>query len=99
VGARLTVVSACETAVAEIAHLPDEAFSLSTAFLAAGSAGAVATLWSIDDAATALLMTRFYEELFDGGHPARALRRAQLWLRSLSEAEEAAFVAVHPSLA
>jgi CHAT domain-containing protein len=96
---RLAVVSACQTAVlADIARAPDEAFSLSTAFLAAGSAGAVATLWSIDDVPTALLMTRFYEELFDGKGPAQALRQAQLWLRDLHEAEEAAFLAAHPAL-
>jgi len=96
--ARLTVLSACETAVAEIARLPDEAFSLSTAFLAAGSAGAVATLWSIDDAATALLMTRFYEELFNGSQPTQALRRTQLWIRELTETEEDAFLDEHPWL-
>ncbi len=98
-GARLTVISACETAVFGIAHLPDEAFSLGTAFLAAGSAGAIATLWSIDDVATALLMTRFYEEMFERGlAPAGALRRAQLWLRDLEHDDEAAFLAVHPAL-
>ena len=97
--ARLTVISACETAVFGIAHLPDEAFSLGTAFLAAGSAGAIATLWSIDDVATALLMTRFYEELFEAGlSPAGALRRAQLWLRDLKEDDEAAFLSEHPAL-
>ena len=97
--ARLTVLSACETYVPEIGRLPDEVFSLSTVFLAAGSAGAVATLWSIDDAATAVLMTRFYEELFYGLEPAQALRRAQLWLRDLNEADEAIFLAAHPALA
>jgi CHAT domain-containing protein/tetratricopeptide (TPR) repeat protein len=98
-GARLTVISACETAVFGIAHLPDEAFSLGTAFLAAGSAGAIATLWSIDDVATAMLMTRFYEEMFERGlAPAGALRSAQLWLRDLKQDDEAAFLAEHPAL-
>ena len=89
--ARLSVISACETAVTEMGTAPDEAFSLATAFLAAGSAGAVATLFSIDDAATALLMTRFYESLLTGGSPARALRESQLWLRDLQETEGGSF--------
>jgi CHAT domain-containing protein len=97
--ARVTVVSACQTAViADIARFPDEAFSLSTAFLAAGSASAVATLWSVDDAATALLMTRLYEELLNGKQPAQALRRGQLWLRDLTETEETTFLAARPAL-
>jgi CHAT domain-containing protein len=90
------VLSACETAAAEMMKSPDEVFSLSTVFLAAGSAGTVATLWSINDAAAALVVTRFYEELFNGSQPAQALRRAQLWLRDLTETEEAVFLAAHP---
>jgi len=96
--ARLTVMSACETAVVELLELENEAFSLGSAFLAAGSASAVATLWPIDDAATALLMTRFYEELFSEHHPVQALRRAQLWLRDLNEAEETTYLAAHAQL-
>jgi CHAT domain-containing protein len=85
--------------VADIAQLPDEVFSLSTAFLSAGSAGAIATLWSIDDLTTAMLMTRCYEEMLANNHaPAEALRLAQRWLRDISEEDEAEFLAAHPAL-
>lgn len=97
---RLTVVSACQTASASISHLPNEVLATSTAMLAAGSACAVASLWAVDDVATALLMTRMYEEMFDHGQrPPEALRAAQLWLRGLSVADEQVFLSHHPALA
>ncbi len=97
---RLAVLSACQTAVPDIGQLPGEAISTSTALLLAGSASVIATLWPVDDAATALLMVKFYEEHLGGGlPPAAALRRAQLWLRDLDASMESDFLAVHPALA
>ncbi|MEM8963794.1 MAG: CHAT domain-containing protein, partial [Acidobacteriota bacterium] len=49
--------------------------SLGAAFLASGSEHVVAALWSIDDAATARLVTRFYQH--DWEEPSRALAAAQ----------------------
>ncbi len=68
--------------------------TLGTMFLAAGAAGVVSTLWSIDDFATALLMSRFYELLREDtfSDPGEALRGAQLWLRSVTWAEEEAYL-------
>lgn len=97
--ADLTVISACETAVSSLSYQPHEAFSLGAAFLAAGSSVAVASLWAVDDLATAMLMTRFYGEMINNGaSPARALRNAQLWLRDLDERGEQEFLAGHPQL-
>lgn len=97
--ARLAVVSACQSAVSEIAAAPDEVFSIGTAMLAAGSACAIASLWSVDDGPTALLMTRLYDEMFSRNRrPPEALRRAQLWLRDLTRACEAQFLEGHPAL-
>jgi CHAT domain-containing protein/tetratricopeptide (TPR) repeat protein len=95
---RLTVLSACQTAIPQIGVLPDEVLSLSTVFLAAGSACTVATLWSVDDAATALLMCKMYERLKGGSSPPESLRHAQLWLRDLDAGAEADFLASHPAL-
>jgi len=96
---RLVVVSACQSALPYIAGPSGEAFATSTAFLAAGSACVIASLWSVDDLATAILMTRLYEEIFENEHrPPEALRRAQLWLRELTYKDEAAFLAKHPQL-
>jgi CHAT domain-containing protein/tetratricopeptide (TPR) repeat protein len=98
--ARLVVVSACQSAQSTIAGLPHEELSIATAMLAAGGACAIASLWPVDDLATALLMTRLYQELLVGeSAPPPALRAAQLWLRDLSDDEEQRFLDRHPQLA
>lgn len=75
----LVVLASCLTDVTEQNF--DEALTLATAFLAAGSAGVVAARWAVADAVTALLMNVFHQML-NGPHPdpAGALRAAQLWL-------------------
>jgi CHAT domain-containing protein len=99
ISTRLVVVSACQSALPEIAKLPDEAFSIGTVMLAAGSACVIASLWEVDDLSTSLLMTRLYEEMLGAGQqPPAALRRAQLWLRDLTEQAEHAYLHLHPSL-
>lgn len=96
---RLVAASACQTAVVPSYEGADEALSLSSIFLAAGVAGVVASLWSVDDYATRFLMGRFYEELVaTPENPARALRYAQIWLRDLTEDEEAHYAMRHAEL-
>ncbi len=90
--ARLVVLSACRTAVAEAENLPDEVLGLPAGILQAGVPGVIGSLWRTDDLATLLLMVRFWEVLeADGSRgelkPARALRRAQRWLRDATAAE------------
>lgn len=70
------VLSACETAVSQ-AGAGDEMFGLVRAFLVAGAARIVGTLWPVDDSATAAVMIKFYRALREGGSPASALRIAQ----------------------
>lgn len=75
----LVVLSACATAVPG-AHY-DGALSLSTAFVVAGAAAVVGSLWHVEDATTAALMRDFHTLLnLDGMPPAEALRTAQLRL-------------------
>ena len=97
---RLVVASACETGVVQGYDAADEVLTLGAMFVAAGAAGVVSTLWSIEDFPTALLMSRFYEQLQEGlvGDPAGALRGAQLWLRSLTPDEEDRYLATRPVL-
>jgi len=83
--AQLAVLSACETALGELTH-GDDVLGLTRGMLAAGAARVVVSLWPVNDTATALLMTRFYERLLAGDEPARALQAAQRWLYGL-EAE------------
>ncbi len=97
--ARLVVVSACQGAQPTIARLANEHFSIATAMIAAGAACAIASLWPVYDLATALLMTRLYEQLAAGSDPATALRGAQLWLRELTREQRDAFLQRHPHLA
>ena len=98
--ARLVVVSACQSAQSTMGNLLHAEFSIAAAVLAAGSACAIASLWPVDDLATALLMTRLYQELLGGENtPPRALRAAQFWLRDLSDDEEQRFLERHPQLA
>jgi CHAT domain-containing protein/tetratricopeptide (TPR) repeat protein len=97
---RLTVVSACQSAQPTMAGLLQAQFSIAAALLAAGSACVIASLWPVDDLATALLMTRLYQELLIGDKtPPGALRAAQLWLRRLSDKDEQEFFDRHPGLA
>jgi CHAT domain-containing protein len=56
---------------------------LTRAFMYAGAARVIVSLWSISDRATAALMARLYREMLrDGRTPAASLRAAQLSLRS-----------------
>lgn len=79
--ARLVVLSACETGLGESTH-GEGAFSLQRAFHVAGAQTVVSSLWPVPDRATALLMARFYRNLWQDKMPRlAALREAQRWLR------------------
>ena len=74
---QLVVLSACETAVGK--HIIGEGpIGLSRAFFEAGSKRVLASLWPVDDAATAELLSHFYQGLIRGAPPAEALRQAQV---------------------
>jgi tetratricopeptide (TPR) repeat protein len=81
VHAQLVVLSACRTAAG--ADVPGEGLaSLTRGFMYAGSPRVVASLWSVEDRATAMFMRAFYEALFVRGQRApAALRTAQAALR------------------
>ncbi len=75
-GTDLVVLSACETGIGDL--LQDrEAHGLSRAFLEAGAKAVLATLWKIDDQATAAFMERFYGLYLDGLSLGEALRLTQ----------------------
>src|SRR5213592_921066 len=71
--ADLVVLSACQTGLGSgaLADVPagDDWVGLTRAFLHAGAANVVATLWAVDDWATAALMERFYEGYAPGHDP------------------------------
>jgi len=76
--AELTVLSACQTALGK--DIKGEGLvGLTHAFMSAGSKSVVASLWKVDDRATAVLMTDFYYSMLQQGmSPAAALRSAKL---------------------
>lgn len=78
--ADLVTLSACETGLGKVSN-GDDVVGLTRGFLYAGSGSVVASLWKVDDLATADLMTRFYAHLARGDRR-QALRAAQLETRS-----------------
>ncbi|MFH8798709.1 CHAT domain-containing protein [Streptomyces sp. NPDC017936] len=85
-GARLAVLSACETSRAD-GRLADEAIHITSAFQVAGYPHVVGTLWPVHDAVARRTATVFYRELLggpgaptagalDAGRAAEALHRA-----------------------
>jgi CHAT domain-containing protein/tetratricopeptide (TPR) repeat protein len=75
--AELVVLSACQTALGK--EIRGEGLvGLVRGFMYAGAPRVMASLWKVDDLATAELMKRFYQSMLkDGLRPAAALRAAQ----------------------
>lgn len=81
----LVVLSACYTALGQQQD-GEGLIGMMRGFMHAGASGVVASLWQVDDRATAELMKHFYENMLQGRMgPAAALRDAQNKIRSQSE--------------
>jgi CHAT domain-containing protein len=76
--ADVVVLSACRTALGKDIH-GEGLVGITRAFFSAGARSVVASLWTVDDVATAELMKRFYAEMLgpERRRPAAALRAAQ----------------------
>jgi CHAT domain-containing protein len=72
----LVVLSGCQTEIGS-PSLGDDVVALSGAFISAGASTVIASLWSVDDEASAILMKSFYTHLKQGMTKAEALREAQ----------------------
>jgi CHAT domain-containing protein len=76
--ADLVVLSACQTALGKEIR-GEGLMGLTRGFMYAGAPRVVASLWRVDDRATAELMKRFYQGMLkEGLRPAAALRAAQV---------------------
>jgi tetratricopeptide (TPR) repeat protein len=79
----LVILSACDTAISKI-YNGDDLVGLSRSFIYAGTPALLATLWSVDDRSTYILMKTFYEYWHKNGlAKIDALRRAQNSLKSM----------------
>src|SRR5262249_48204646 len=88
-GSELVVLSACETGLGQVAG-GEGVLGLQRAFQTAGARTLVTSLWSINDAATALLMAELYRNLWQKRMPRlAALREAQRALLRAGRAEGA----------
>jgi CHAT domain-containing protein len=77
----LAVLSACQTGLGEVNDLGEGVFGLQRAFHLAGCRQVIASLWQVEDEATAALMFLFYRNLWLQKQDAlQALRQAQLYL-------------------
>ncbi len=89
---RLATLSACETGLPGL-EIPDEVIGLPTGLIQAGFSGVIASIWSVPDFATALLMIRFYWLWRKIGLEVdSALQQAQIWVRNSLHHEKAAFL-------
>jgi CHAT domain-containing protein len=80
----LVTLSACQTGRSVVAG-GDELLGLMRAFLGAGTASLVSTLWAVEDQSTAQLMQQFYERLAAGVTKGASLQEAQLSLLQMAD--------------
>lgn len=76
---QLTVLSACQTGTGTLQE--DGVFGVQRGFKKAGAHTLVMSLWSVNDAATKLMMTSFYEALLSGKSRHEAFLTAQKAVR------------------
>lgn len=80
---QLVVLSACQTGLGDVTG--EGVFGLQRGFKKAGVKSLMMSLWKVDDNATRLLMTRFYENLSQGNSAHGALADAQQYVRQYTE--------------
>ncbi|HMV09749.1 MAG TPA: CHAT domain-containing protein [Cyclobacteriaceae bacterium] len=78
-GTNLVILSACETGLGDIKS-GEGVYGLQRAFQVAGAEALIMSLWKVDDAATQMLMTNFYNNWIKLGNKQKAFKQAQLQL-------------------
>ncbi|MEL7035246.1 MAG: CHAT domain-containing protein [Cyanobacteria bacterium J06592_8] len=80
----LVTLSACETALTNDETMTSEYVGLVSGFLRSGATQVVSTLWTVESAASALVMIEFYRQRSLGQLNTEALATAVDWLRNLT---------------
>lgn len=80
------VMSACKTGLGDVDS--DGVFGLQRGFKKAGVNSILMSLWEVDDDATQLLMTKFYENYLSGLSKKEALLNAQRFVREYKVGED-----------
>jgi CHAT domain-containing protein len=93
--ASLVTLSACQTG-RNVVGGGDELLGLTRAFLYAGAASLVLSLWAVEDRSTAQLMTTFYGRLAQGQIKGAALRDAQLQFIRGQNGHDSTALYAHP---
>lgn len=75
----LVVLSACNTGLGDIKE--NNVYGLLKGFKKAGAGTMLVSLSEVNDTVTDLLMKRFYDNIFRGDNPRRALENAQRYIR------------------
>jgi CHAT domain-containing protein len=97
-GCDLAVLSACQTGLGKAAG-GEGVLGLQRAFQQAGARSLVVSLWSVNDAATSVLMEEFYKNLWDRKlSRAEALRQAQLFVLKHPEKVQQRAAELRPEL-
>jgi len=86
----LVVLSSCESALGQT-HPGRDVASLASAFINSGAACVIATLWRVEDQASAEFFRHFYGHLRHGKPPSRALQLARRDCQSLGPSAWAAY--------
>jgi CHAT domain-containing protein len=83
----LACLCACETAITGNQSITAEYIGIVSAFLYAGVAKVVSTLWTVESVASAVLMVEFHHHRLTGKPENQALSEAKHWLSTAPVAE------------